>query len=225
MTDGRSIIILNKNCRSPKMGRIVKKHFERKNEIIQTARNLIETEDYESMTLQDVMNQLKIAKGTIYHYFKSKEELLEAVVEMIVDEHLKTIETVIEKAQGNALERLEAIIQQSQKANSSPILQELHKKGNEALHLRLLAKALSNQAPLYAKLIEQGCTEGIFHTEHPLECAEFILSAIQFLTDVGIYPWKQEELIRRKQAIPRLIEQQLGATIGSFNFYEKKNGT
>ena len=39
-------------------------------------------------------------------------------------------------------------------------------------------------APLYGELIKQGCDEGIFHTQTPLESAEFILSGAQFLTDL-----------------------------------------
>jgi hypothetical protein len=86
------------------------------------------------------------------------------------------------------------------------------------MHTRLLAVALLKQAPLYAKLIQQGCDEGIFQTESPLECAEFILSAIQFLTDAGIYPWTQADLMRRIQAFPQLVEQLLKAPPGSFQF-------
>ncbi len=37
----------------------------------------------------------------------------------------------------------------------------------------------------------------VSNTKTPLECAEFILSAIQFLTDMGIYPWTQKDLNRR----------------------------
>ena len=86
------------------------------------------------------------------------------------------------------------------------------------MHIRLLAATLVKQAPLYGKLIQQGCDEGIFQTDSPLTCAEFILSAVQFLTDLGIYPWTQEDLIRRAQAFPKLIEQQLKAPTGSFQF-------
>ena len=88
------------------------------------------------------------------------------------------------------------------------IIEQLHKPANDALHSRLLA----------ATLMKQGCNEGIFKTEVPLECAEFILSAIQFLTDMGIYPWTEEDLKRRMQAFPILIERLLQAPPGSFQF-------
>ena len=86
------------------------------------------------------------------------------------------------------------------------------------MHTRLLVATLMKQAPLYAKLIQQGCEEGIFKTSTPLECAEFILSGLQFLTDLGIYPWAKEDLMRRFKAFPKLIEQLLQAPQDSFHF-------
>ena len=39
--------------------------------------------------MQELMKKLNIAKGTIYHYFSSKESLLESVVEDIIDKALQ----------------------------------------------------------------------------------------------------------------------------------------
>jgi len=200
------------------MPRIVKKPNERRSEIIKTARDLFLTKDYEKTTMQDFMNHLGIAKGTIYHYFKSKEELLEAVVEDIVNEHVEKMQILIQKTKGNALQKIQAIVKEGNKIAAPPLLETLHERGNEALHTRLLVATLMKQAPLYAQLIQQGCEEGIFTTSTPLECAEFILSGLQFLTDLGIYPWAKEDLMRRFKAFPKLIEQLLQAPKDSFQF-------
>lgn len=198
------------------MTRVVKKPKERRLEIIKVARDLF-LKDYDKATMQDFMNHLGIAKGTIYHYFASKEELLEAVVENIVTEHFEKMHILMQETKGNALKKIQALILGG-KIFAPFVLDQLHDKGNEALHTRLLVAALMKQAPLYAELIEQGCKEGIFHTQNPLECAEFILSAVQFLTDLGIHPWSEEDLKRRNQAFPSLIEQLLKAPAGSFLF-------
>lgn len=203
------------------MKRIVKKPTERRAEIIKTARDLFLIKNYDKTTMQDFMNHLGIAKGTIYHYFRSKEELLEAVVEDIVNQHLAKMQILIQETSGNALQKIEALVEAGSKVAAPAILEQLHERGNEAMHTRLLVATLMKQAPLYAKLIQQGCEEGIFQTDAPLECAEFILSAIQFLTDLGICPWTQEELIRRNQAFPKLIEQLLQAPPNSFQFMLK----
>ena len=201
------------------MVRVVKKAEVRRLEILEAARTLFQTQEYDKTTMQDVMDYLGIAKGTIYHYYKSKEELLQAVIEHMVDENTGQMQTLVNEMEGNALEKLRKLIEAGNIAtDNEPILDHLHQPGNMGMHTRLLAVALKQQAPLYGELIRQGCEEGIFQTDYPLECAEFILAAIQFLTDLGIYPWTPEELARRAQALPGLIEALLKASPGSFQF-------
>ena len=201
------------------MTRIVKKPEERRKEIIAAARELFEAGDYKKTTMRDVMDMLQIAKGTIYHYFKSKEELLEAVVEDIIDEDIARREALLEATPGNALEKLRALLTSGSMADEhGPLLTHLHDPSNVGMHTRLLAVAVERQARQLEGLFRQGCDEGIFETEHPLECAEFLLAGIQFLTDTGIYPWKEDDLLRRAMAFPALIEAQLQAPEGSFRF-------
>lgn len=197
----------------------MKKSINRREEILKVARNLFLTKDYEKTTMIDIMDALDIAKGTIYHYFKSKESLLEAVIDDIVEENIKQMRTLVKNTKKNALEKIQLLVSAGKISHENKkIIEQLHKPTNHALHIRLLAATLMKQAPLYAKIIEQGCNEGIFKTEAPLECAELILSAIQFLTDLGIYPWTEKDLKRRMQAFPRLIESLLQAESGSFQF-------
>lgn len=201
------------------MTRIVKKPEERKSEIIKAARGLFQTKEYAKATMQDIMKALGIAKGTIYHYFKSKEELLEAVVDDIVSENIGKLQNILKNRKGNALEKMRILVEVGRMSKDDyQVLDQLHQPGNEALHVRLLAETLNKLAPLYAQLIRQGCKEKLFKTSAPLECAEFMLAGIQFLTDVGIYPWSKQELKRRQKAFPRLVEQQLSAKPGSFQF-------
>jgi AcrR family transcriptional regulator len=201
------------------MTRIVKKAADRRLEIVETARQLFQENEYEKTTIQDVMDQLGIAKGTIYHYFQSKEQLLEAVIEKIVNDDIERKQELIKDLKGNAIENIRSLLETNTlAADNNEILEQLHQPGNVGMHTRLLAVTLLKQAPLYAELIRQGCAEGLFQTDYPLECAEFILTATQFLSDMGIYPWTQAELIRRLQAFPRLIEAQLKASHGSFQF-------
>ena len=201
------------------MARIIKKPEERRLEIINAARYLFQTQEYDKTSMQDVMNYLNIAKGTIYHYFSSKEALLQAVIENIVDENIEQMEVVVEQASGTALEKMQMLMSVgSIAADNEKILDHFHQQGNDIMHIRLITATLARQTPLYAQLIQEGCDEGIFTTKAPLECAEFILYAVQFLTDMGISPWTQKDLERRAQAFPQLIERLLQAPVGSFDF-------
>lgn len=198
---------------------ITKKSQKRRNEIIKAACTLFTLKGYESTSMRDVMAHLNIAKGTIYHHFVSKEALLEAVVEDLVIKKVKEIKNKLDALQGNALQKMQTLIQKGKISKErQEILKALHSPNNEVMHIRLLGATLLKIAPLYETLIRQGCKENIFHTETPLECAEFMLSAIQFLTDMGIYRWSEEDLKRRALAFPALVERLLSAPTGSFKF-------
>lgn len=201
------------------MVRTVKKPEERRREIIAAARKLFQEKDYEKTTMRDVMESVGIAKGTIYHYFSSKEELLEAVVEEIVDEDITRKQALLAETSGNALDKLRVLITSGNLADGNvEVLGHLHRPGNVGMHTRQLAVAIARLAPLYAALFEQGIEEGLLHTEHPLECAEFMLAGVQFLTDDGVFPWAPQDMLRRVMAFPALLEAQLGAEKGSFAF-------
>lgn len=200
------------------MVRTVKSPIDRKTEIINAARQLFQTKGYDKVTMQDMMDSLAVAKGTIYHYFKSKEELFEAVVENIVDANIEHMQAVMQETTGTALEKMQVLIAAGNiSQENEKILGSLHTR-NDAMHARLLAVAVTKQALLYAEVITQGCQEGVFQTENPREVAEFMLAGIQMLTDVGIYPWTREDLARRTKAFPTIIENLLKAPKGSFDF-------
>ncbi len=201
------------------MTKQVKKPEERRREIVSASRNLFLEQDYENTTMQDVMEKLQIAKGTVYHYFKSKEDLLEAVVKDMVVEFILMVENALNQCQGNALDKMRTLITTGMTASTqSDMMDNLHRPGNMRMHILLLALTISNLAPLYAQVISQGCKEGIFHVEHPLECAEILLAGIQFITDTGCYAWNKKDLQRRALAIPVLLENQLQAPKGAFKF-------
>lgn len=201
------------------MARTVKKPEDRRNEIIAAARDLFEEKQYDNTTMNDVMEKLGIAKGTIYHYFKSKEDLLTAVVDHTVNGFIVKMQKTLDESEGSGLDKLCTLIRASNiSGERENVLEVLHRPGNIGMHSRQMAYIVLGLAPLYEVAIRQGCDEGIFNTRDPLESAEILLAGIQFLTDIGFYPWKRDVLTRRALAIPRLIEAQLGAPEDSFDF-------
>jgi AcrR family transcriptional regulator len=206
------------------MTRTVKKATERRKEIIRAARKHFQTKDYRKLTMQELMDKLGIAKGTLYHHFSSKGEILEAVVEDMVDDELtKKTELLKANKELSALEKLKLLVTEDSMArDNEQLLENLHHPDNALIHARHIARFLIRLAPLYAEVISEGCKEGVFKTEYPLECAEFLLAGVQFLTDVGFYPWDMKHLERRMNAFPVLIEAQLSAPKGSFGFLNKR---
>jgi AcrR family transcriptional regulator len=208
------------------MPRVVKKAEERKKEIINAARELFREKGRQKVTMQELMNKLNIAKGTIYHHFTSKDELLEAIVEDLIDEELARKKKLMNSRRFkilNALEKLQLFITQDTMAqDNEAILENLHHSQNADMHAKQLGRYLIKLAPLLASIFEEGGEEGIFKTDHPLECAEFLLAGFQFLTDTGFYPWTQPQLIRRVKAFSSLAEDLLGTPKGTLAFLNER---
>jgi len=108
---------------------------ERRQEIITTARRLFEAESYDKITMQKVVDEVGIAKGTIFYYFETKEDLLQAVVEDIIQEDAERKKLVIEKTTGNALDKIRAVMGLESMALQYPtVLESLHNVTNAAMH-------------------------------------------------------------------------------------------
>ena len=66
-------------------------YFDRKSEILDMARAMFISIGYEDTSINDLIKKLGIAKGTFYHYFKSKEELLDQVINEVNKEIVNNI--------------------------------------------------------------------------------------------------------------------------------------
>ena len=150
------------------MGRIVKAPAERRREIVAMAQKMFLEKEYEATSLNDVVSALGVAKGTIYHYFKSKEELLGAVVANMTTEFLEMVKSKMGEQQGDALAKLKKLSLAVNVASEwQNTVNQLHQPGNMGLHVRLLAALVQGLAPMMAEIIVQGCEEGVFKCSHP----------------------------------------------------------
>ena len=63
--------------------RVVKEAAVRKNEILDAAEELFVTKGFDKTSTNDILERVGIARGTLYYHFKSKEEILNAMIERI----------------------------------------------------------------------------------------------------------------------------------------------
>ena len=60
--------------------RIVKEAEERKNEILDVAENLFMKKGFDGTSTNDILQAVGIARGTLYYHFKSKEDIMDALI-------------------------------------------------------------------------------------------------------------------------------------------------
>ncbi len=68
--------------------RVARRRDRRKSEIVRTAIGVLAVNGYQGMNLEDVAEKTDIAKATLYHYFRSKDELVAAALEVLTEEVL-----------------------------------------------------------------------------------------------------------------------------------------
>ena len=91
------------------MARMIKReeYDLRRNNIIEAAGRLVYTKGYEQMSIQDILDDVHISKGAFYHYFSSKQALLEALIEQMALQVIQLLVPIIQDDRLPAPEKLQ----------------------------------------------------------------------------------------------------------------------
>jgi AcrR family transcriptional regulator len=206
-------------------------HAARRREILAAALELMGDKGYERMTIDDVLARTQMSKGALYHYFRSKRALLEGVVELMGESAADTLRGVTEVGGLGAINKLHAYFTASKKWKADHIAAvsttaRLWRDENNALfRQKLIAESMRTVTPMLESIIRQGCSEGVFDTEHPHEVA-MILSGIDLLmadayidavrADGSVWPENNGPRLQTLLAAHReTYERILGAPAGS----------
>ena len=124
--------------------RIVKEHDERKNEIIDTASHIFAQKGYDKTSVNDILNAIGIAKGTFYHYFKSKEEVLDAVIAKATELIVERVEAVADNSGLAPEDKLLSVFMAMRIENQMEegFLEEMHRPENALMHQKSLVSII-----------------------------------------------------------------------------------
>ncbi|MGA1820127.1 MAG: TetR/AcrR family transcriptional regulator [Thermoplasmatota archaeon] len=188
------------------MSRTVKEHDVRKKEIVDTAERLFLEFGYEETPVEMIIKEIGIAKGTFYHYFRSKDELLDELVDELIEEVTENIKRITEEDGGNSIEKIIKVSQffRNLAVRKQRLTDYLHEDRNVHLHHRLEMKVLPVMATCYSVLIERGNHEGIFNVKYPYETAVSIIGAANYLSEDHHHSLGRD--IPEEMVIPAIID-------------------
>lgn len=192
--------------------RIVKEHEERRNEILDTAQRLFSKMGYEKCTVNDILNEIGIAKGTFYHYFKSKTEVLDAITERATELIAERAAEVAENTAFTPEEKLLHIFlsMQIKEEVGENLLEEMHKPENALMHQKSLASAIRVLTPILVGVVVEGMEQGVFTTAYPEQNMQIFLAASITLLDGGIFEMAQEKQQMMFRALVAMLAGMLG---------------
>lgn len=157
-------------------------HTVRRDAFLDVAQRLVETKGYEAMSIQDVLEALQVSKGAFYHYFDSKQALLEAVVERFADGAMARMAPILSDPNLSALEKLERVFagiagwKAERKDLVLAIMEVWSSDSNAIVREKLRRMSVRLMTPLFSTVIKQGIDEGVFTVASADETATVLLS-------------------------------------------------
>lgn len=176
--------------------------------ILDVSLKLFLEKGYEHTTIQDIVDALEgLSKGAIYHHFKSKDEIVDAVCEKVFSEN-NWFSTLKEDKNLNGLQKIQKLFSNSIADNTQiqmlPITSSLLK--NPKFLAKQVEQTLTQGSTLFKELIEEGVADGSIKTDSPKELAEVILLLTNIWWNPAICPVTREEWIAKVTFVKKLLD-------------------
>ena len=184
----------------------------KKRELIDSSYNLFITKGYDNTSIDEIIKEVNIAKGTFYYYFESKEEILNQVINTMIDKEIEKASQFI----GMPIpveQKVVGIISSLRPSNNEVnIANALNDESNIKMHNKVNKRIIEEATILLKDVVLEGIEKGIFDCNNIEERIKMILIMSNELFD--------NELISKKdvEVFIDTTEKVLGAKSGSLNF-------
>ena len=177
--------------------------------ILDVSQRLFLEKGYENTTIQDIVDELGgLTKGAVYHHFKSKEEIMDAVGDRMFFSN-NPFEAVRGRTDLNGLQKLrEAVrLNQSDKERVRLTAQSIPIAKSPRLLQEMIVSNRKVLTPYFLELIEEGNRDGSMHTDYPREIAELLPLLTSLWLLPSVFPATKEEMRRKFSFIGEMMEK------------------
>lgn len=196
--------------------RVVKEAQERRNEILDAAEQLFCTKGFDNTSTNDILNEVRIARGTLYYHFKSKEDILDAMIERLTGQIMRKAAVIAEDKSLSVLDRLVHSIMALHVDNDlgHMLMEQVHRPQNALLHQKMQSRMLKAVNPMITEVIRDGIAQGIFQTDYPEGMVEMTMLYSNVAFD-DLEESTPQERVNRILAFTYNVERMLGMEQGS----------
>lgn len=190
----------------------MKKGEKRKKELLKIAYDMFLTRGYENTRVEEIIEKAQIAKGTYYYYFESKEQMLEEVIDMMIDNETEMAKQVI-AMDISVPQKIVGILASIKPTEAEqPVKNALFQPENVLMHYKVRQKLINVLTPLLSEVIVEGVNEGIFECENIPERVKMLLIISDSTFNEGSFSEKDISVFID------MTEKLLGAENGSMSF-------
>lgn len=199
--------------------RTVKEAAVRRNEILDAAQKLFVQKGFEAASINDILKEVGIARGTLYYHFKSKEEILDAMIARLTDSLLAEAGKIASRQDIPLIRRMTMTMASMNVDNElgSELLTQVHKPENALLHHKMQERLHKGIVPIVTRLLEEGIAQDLCHTDYPAQTADMIMvysmEAFDDLAADKQDPQKIAGFIYNTERLLGMPENSLGAAL------------
>ncbi|MEF9920651.1 MAG: TetR/AcrR family transcriptional regulator [Erysipelotrichaceae bacterium] len=166
--------------------------------ILEEALKLFIEKGYENTSIQDIINNLGgLSKGAIYHHFKSKEDIFEAVCHKIGQENIVYYDKMRDDKTKNGYEKLKEMIRSAYANPNNDVVIAMQDKivSDPKFLMNQIHESYELVAPRFIEpIIREGMKDGSIKTEYPKELAGVLITLLNIWINPMIEPTTTKQM-------------------------------
>ena len=187
----------------------------RKKELLKIAYRMFIEKGYDNTSIDEIIAEAGIAKGTYYYHFPSKEATLEAVIDMMISEEAERAKAVITAPVPVPQKIIAVIMAMRPQQEESGIANTLERSENILMHDKINRRLLDVTNPILTDVVKEGVSQGIFDCTNIEERVKMILFICQRFFDSGSFNERDIEVFID------IVEKTFGAQAGTMGFIQE----
>lgn len=185
---------------------------KRKQELLNIAYQMFIQKGYEETSIDEIIAEAHIAKGTYYYHFPSKEATLEAVIDMMISNEVQRAQAALSAPIAVPQKLIGVITSFRPEKNENNIAGTLNRKENIIMHEKVSRRVIDAAVPLLAQVVSEGMAQGIFDCDHIEKRVRMILILSHHLFDSVNFTKVDIEVFID------MVEKSLGAQSGTLGY-------
>lgn len=198
-------------------------NYNKRERILDAMQELMNTSQAHAITVSDIAVKAGIGKGSIYYYFSSKNDILDAVIERSYSRVLDEGRELAASSGLSAFQKMEIIYHAC--LNASTELRRQEASGTYGgqqevafIHQKFARIIISRLKPILAEILRQGTREGTICCEYPEETAQIVLTVLTITLDNHLVPAEPEEIGRVITAFTLMQERSMNIPADTLQF-------
>ncbi len=179
--------------------------------ILSVSTRLFLEKGYDNTSLQDIINELEgLTKGAIYHHFKSKEDIFDAVATKLGEKNGQYFLDMRNNTTLTGAEKLKQVLVLNVFSESSATLLDIvpNLLDNPKFLTTQLKRTMFEVVPSYVfPIIEQGVNDGSILCDKPYELAELISLLLNTWLNPVIFGSDKSRIANKCKMLNELISQ------------------